>query len=455
MIETGGTHALRGSPSTEDLRPKRRTVWTFALAAVVILFSMTAMGAYIVHQFRGTQFLNAAEAGEIYIEGILAPHALQLDESGKLPEESRDLIRKTLSLGHISGRFHVLTIWGADSRIIYSTEAQAFFDEHSPEELKHAIAGRTVVSLDDDRHAPHDPGGAAMRLLEIYAPIISPASGQPIAVGEIYLDARSFLEHRATVERSMWLAIALTTAGLLSLLSIVLRQRLRLLQNLADARSTADQNRMLREAADSARRAASGKGEQILNEVGAELHDGPIQMLGYLMLLEDDRTDGAAAARAERKAIAQSILAQLRAISSGLILPEIKGLTVAETLQLAVARHAGATGTSVAVDFGNLPETLDYPLRICLFRLVQEGLRNAWRHAGGNGQKVRAEMHDNWIEITVSDEGGGPAATSPEAGLGLTGLHNRLEIFGGTLELIQDEALGTRLVGRVPLGTGG
>lgn len=436
------------------MRLKRRAAWTFVLATVVILFSMTAMGAYILHHFRGTQIINEAAAGELYIEGILAPHALRLDGSGKLPEKSRELIRKTLALGHISERFHALTIWGTDARMIFSTEAGSFFTWHDPEELTQAIAGKTVVDFHDDQHPPHDPAGGPMRLLEIYAPIYSPASGEMIAVGEIYLDARSFLEHRSAVERSMWLAIALTTVGLLSLMSIIVRQRLRLLRNLAAARNIAEQNRTLRDAADSARRAASGRGEQILNEVGAELHDGPIQMLGYMMLLEDDRPDGAAAARAERKDIAQSILGDLRAISSGLILPEIKGLTVAETLHLAVARHEGATGSSVEVDFGDLPESLDYPLRICLFRLVQEGLRNAWRHAGGRGQKVRAEMRDNWIEISVSDEGG-PRAAGSNAGLGLSGLRNRLEIFGGTLELIQNEGQGSRLVGRVPLGAVG
>jgi signal transduction histidine kinase len=452
VFESSGKNTASEPPDGEYARLRRRTVRAFALAAAILLFAMAAMGAYILNQFRGTQVRDAAEAGQLYIEGLLAPYALSLDSDGKLPEASRELIRGVLSLKDLSDRFYVLTIWGIDAKIIYSTEGEGFFGDHDPTELIQALAGNTVVDIHDDASVARGENIEDLKLLEIYAPIFSPTDGRVVAVGEIYMDATSFLTRRAAVERSMWLAVAVTTLGLLSLLSIVARQRLRLVRNLTEARRIAEQNRILREAADSARRAASRKGEQILNEVGAELHDGPIQMLGYMMLLDDDRDLTGSATGAERRAIAESILADLRAISAGLILPEIKDLTVGDTLRLAVTRHENATATQVALDVSNLPETLDYPLRICLYRLVQEGLRNAFRHAGGSGQKVGATVLGDRIEIVVSDDGEDQPPAKSEAGLGLSGLRNRLEIFGGTLDFVHDEGRGSRLIGRVPLG---
>jgi len=77
---------------------------------------------------------------------------------------------------------------------------------------------------------------------------------------------------------------------------------------------------------------------------------------------------------------------------------------------------------------------------------VQEGLTNAFRHAGGNGQRVTAGgIHA--LEVAVSDGGPGlPADCSSTGGVGLAGLRARIEGIGGTLGICSAAGKGTRLV---------
>ena len=77
-------------------------------------------------------------------------------------------------------------------------------------------------------------------------------------------------------------------------------------------------------------------------------------------------------------------------------------------------------------------------MKACLYRFVQEGLNNAFRHAGGRGQTLRAEIVDGLLEVEVSDKGLGYAVTPQlwsNSGLGLVGLKDRVSSLGGTLEL--------------------
>jgi signal transduction histidine kinase len=88
---------------------------------------------------------------------------------------------------------------------------------------------------------------------------------------------------------------------------------------------------------------------------------------------------------------------------------------------------------------------------MCLYRFTQEGLNNAFRHAGGKGQTVRAICNDEHIEIEVSDAGPGFDPNRKPAdkyGLGLAGLRERIESLGGTLYIRSQPGGGARLTAR-------
>lgn len=86
------------------------------------------------------------------------------------------------------------------------------------------------------------------------------------------------------------------------------------------------------------------------------------------------------------------------------------------------------------------------------YRIVQEALTNAVRHAGP-GVGVRVDLStDGWaLRVTVTDDGIGDAGGPP--GFGLVGMRERARSVGGTVETGTREEGGFAVVAVLPLGT--
>jgi signal transduction histidine kinase len=110
----------------------------------------------------------------------------------------------------------------------------------------------------------------------------------------------------------------------------------------------------------------------------------------------------------------------------------------------------------VRLDYTPLPDgvRVTAELQDGAYRVVQEGLTNAMKHAAGSDVDVRLGVHARALEVEVRDRGS--AAPSPLAasgpGLGLAGMRERVEALGGVLEAGTDDAGGWRVRARFPLG---
>ena len=152
----------------------------------------------------------------------------------------------------------------------------------------------------------------------------------------------------------------------------------------------------------------------------------------------------------------QRALGEIRALSAGLGVPHLNSLTLRETMARVVRVHEGRTGTTVALDLDGTPERASLPVKITLYRLVQEALSNATRHAGGVGQAVALCYDAGRLHIEVSDAGPGfvdGGAAEWDKHLGLAGMRERVESLGGTLSLSSNGG-GTTVKARLPLGSG-
>jgi signal transduction histidine kinase len=89
---------------------------------------------------------------------------------------------------------------------------------------------------------------------------------------------------------------------------------------------------------------------------------------------------------------------------------------------------------------------------LCLFRVAQEALRNALRHA--RPQQVRVELHaeNGGTRLTVVDDGCGfdPSARRDHASLGLASMRERVALLGGRLEVRSQPGQGTSVTAWVP-----
>ena len=93
----------------------------------------------------------------------------------------------------------------------------------------------------------------------------------------------------------------------------------------------------------------------------------------------------------------------------------------------------------IHVDFADesVPRGVPGDVALCLFRIVQEGLRNIKRHSGADSAEVRLEGSGEKLHLSVSDRGGGFDVNkrSPRNGIGIRSMEERLRSLGGQLEI--------------------
>lgn len=121
-------------------------------------------------------------------------------------------------------------------------------------------------------------------------------------------------------------------------------------------------------------------------------------------------------------------------LSRGGLRPAVKGL----------ARRSAIPVELETVGDVRLPE----PVEIAAYYVVSEALANAAKHAHASVVRVRLDFEGPTLDVVVTDDGVGGA--SPKAGSGLTGISDRVEALGGTLEVTSAPGAGTRLCARIP-----
>jgi signal transduction histidine kinase len=112
----------------------------------------------------------------------------------------------------------------------------------------------------------------------------------------------------------------------------------------------------------------------------------------------------------------------------------------------------------VELNVENLPEDVALPVKIALYRILQEALSNAHRHAGADRQWIRVWSEEEWICLEVEDQGkgfeppplDGPQATEHVEHIGLRGMRDRVALLGGTFQLTSRPGKGTCITVKVP-----
>ena len=100
----------------------------------------------------------------------------------------------------------------------------------------------------------------------------------------------------------------------------------------------------------------------------------------------------------------------------------------------------------------NLTMELGPSVTLAIYRVVQEGLINALRHAQPSHVDISVESDADRIVVTVADDGTGlPADWSRPGHFGLRGLADRVELLGGTFSVANCPTRGVRLLASIPL----
>lgn len=112
------------------------------------------------------------------------------------------------------------------------------------------------------------------------------------------------------------------------------------------------------------------------------------------------------------------------------------------------------TRAQISVEFETLGEgsQIDAQDEIHLFRVMQEAFHNIERHSQATSVELLWEYHPDHLEISVTDNGVGMwnFGQSPARSLGIQGMHERVELLGGTISFESRPGFGTRILLTIP-----
>jgi signal transduction histidine kinase len=200
-----------------------------------------------------------------------------------------------------------------------------------------------------------------------------------------------------------------------------------------------------------------------------ELHDDTLQTLSAL------RIGLSTAARSERpealrEAFRQGIeqleegITNLRALITDLrpaALDELGAQAAVEALAERAARHGIAVDVSIDLAYERAQEQSrdreealarhTPELETAIYRIVQEALTNATKH--GDARRAVVEIHEDGetVHVLVRDDGVGFDPSADTSGFGVLGMHERVELLDGTLEIDSSPGVGTAVRATLPV----
>jgi signal transduction histidine kinase len=175
-----------------------------------------------------------------------------------------------------------------------------------------------------------------------------------------------------------------------------------------------------------------------------ELHDEAGQVLTALKI--ELELEG----RMESGALVGKALSQVRDLSNLLRPSALDDLGLAPALRALAEDFSTRTRLAVSVDIERATQPLSPAVEVVIYRVVQEALTNAARHAQASAVRVVVRGDDGHVRVEVTDDGRGLSETaSPH--LGWLGMRERVAALGGRLDIGPGDAGGVRLHAWIPL----
>jgi signal transduction histidine kinase len=195
-----------------------------------------------------------------------------------------------------------------------------------------------------------------------------------------------------------------------------------------------------------------------------ELHDETLQELGALKLAlrAAARLDDLTEVRRSLGAAAEQVgigIEQLRHLITELRPAALDELGVAPALEALAERVAAVNDLEVSLEValaheGGEQARLDAALETTVYRLVQEALTNAIKHAEASRVAIEISEVDDHVVVTVADDGVGFDPDADAEGFGLLGMRERVTLVEGTMGIESAPDRGTTIICRVPVRRG-
>jgi signal transduction histidine kinase len=220
--------------------------------------------------------------------------------------------------------------------------------------------------------------------------------------------------------------------------------------------------RRLRHAAELAQKKLSGKlinaYEDERRSIARELHDDLSHRLARLAIDAGliGRNPDSDALDQELRNLRQELATTSEAvhdISYRLHPSIVEDLGISTALRTECERVQKYTDASIEVQIGEIPERIPNDAALCAYRVIQEALNNAVRHAQADNIVILLEKDGQRLKLEVSDDGRGfnQAQAKSKVSLGLSSMRERVSMMDGTIGIRSTPGAGTTVGAVVPL----
>ncbi|MED4839774.1 sensor histidine kinase [Weizmannia sp. CD-2023] len=201
--------------------------------------------------------------------------------------------------------------------------------------------------------------------------------------------------------------------------------------------------------------------EEERKRISREIHDGPAQMLANMLLRSDlvekvYHENGMEEAIAEMRTLKELVrdsLKEVRRIIYDLRPMALDDLGLIPTLKKYLSTIESYKGSPV-ITYRHLGEERRLPTNyeIALFRLIQESVQNALKHAKATEIQVKSELRKNSFIATVKDNGVGFDIRSiREGAFGIVGMRERVSLLNGEISIHSKIGAGTLVIIQIPM----
>ena len=434
---------------------------------IILLISMLALGWWVGRTIRVSVINRTAATTSLYVENFIIQQLQELGDHDWLSDSRISEIEKLLATTPLGEEIVDIKIWGPDGHVVYGQDAGKTFP--ITQELAEAWQGEVSSHISNLSDAENELQRKQYnRLIETYTPMRIEGSEQVIAVAEFYQTVDALEQEIVAAQWRSWLVVAgIISAIYILLVGLVRRgsdtielQRKELEEQVEDLNVLLKQNSELRQRVQRAATRNTTVNERFLRRIGSELHDGPAQDVSLSVL----KLDALASHLPENNNFHKDLeivqgslnnaLQEMRTIAAGLRLPELKNLNLSEAVKRVVKENQRKTGGKVLLEFDSLPEDIALPVKITVYRVIQEALINAYTHSNGEGTKVKVRQIKEELHLEISDSGPGfdvKSLVKATERLGLASMRERVESLGGMFSIISSVNSGTTVIAHLPI----
>src|SRR5512138_975828 len=296
----------------------------FMLASLLILVAgMAGIGFWIANEIKTGVAHRTGATTALYVDSFVAPLLQELGNSRAPTPQNMGQLSNLLRDTPMGKQIISFKVWNTTGQVLFSNDPETVGKTFPIEEgLAQAMQGEVNSSISKLQKAENvSERAVSSELLETYSPVRLRGSDKVIAVAEFYQTVDALNQEVASAQRKSWLVVGSTTLIIYLLLAGFVRrasdtiesQRATLNSQIFRLTKLLSQNKELHDRVRRAAGSVATLNERFLRRIGSELHDGPAQDLGLILLKLD-----ALIGRCEQGQVTPVVVDELTSIQSSL-----------------------------------------------------------------------------------------------------------------------------------------